>query len=75
MPPIFDSGVKSYVIGVYTVQQPFPVNWKGEPDVRCEMCRFYNWQKRCRLNDQIVEYPDRYIGSNCPLIFEEENNE
>lgn len=73
MPPLFESGVQSYVIGVATVQNPFPVNWKGEPDVRCELCRFYSRNgKRCYLNGEIVEYPDKYIGSQCPLIFEED---
>ena len=73
MPPIFESGVKSYVIGQCKISNAFPVNWRGEPDVRCEMCRFYSRNgKRCYLNGEIVEYPDKYIGSNCPLIFEEE---
>lgn len=71
--PIFDSGVKSYVIGTATVENHFPVNWKGEPDVRCELCKFYSRSGRaCRLNQEIVEYPDKYIGSKCPLNFGEE---
>ena len=68
--PIFDSGVKSYIVGRAVVENHFPVNWKGEPDVRCELCKFYSRAGRsCRLNQEIIEYPDKYIGSLCPLNF------
>lgn len=70
--PTFESGVKYYITGKHTVYVYFPVNWKGEPDVRCEMCRFYSRTGHsCRLNGEIVHYPERYIGAECPLIFEE----
>ena len=73
MPPTFESGVKAYVIGTATVENPFPVNWRGEPDVRCEMCRFFSRSGHiCRLNQELVEYPEKYIGSRCPLKFGEE---
>lgn len=72
--PSFDSGVKRYIVGTYTVAVSFPVNWKDQADVRCEMCEFYSRAGHsCRLNHEIVEYPDKYIGSMCPLNFEEDN--
>ena len=75
MPPTFESGVSAYVVGTCIVEVNFPVNWKGEPDVRCEMCRFYSRTGHgCRLNGAVVEYPEKYIGSQCPLNFGEENN-
>ena len=71
--PIFDSGVKSYIVGTATVTVNFPVNWKGEPDVRCELCECYSRTgHRCQINRAIVEYPEKYIGSQCPLHFGEE---
>lgn len=71
--PIFDSGVKSYIVGTATVTVNFPVNWKGEPDVRCELCEFFSrTSRRCQINRAIVEYPEKYIGSLCPLNFGEE---
>lgn len=76
--PNFDSGVKSYIVGQATIHVSFPVSWRDEADVRCEMCQYYSRQARsCRLNGKIVEYPDKYIGSHCPLEFyvEEENSE
>ena len=73
MPPTFESGVKSYVVGKYVAYANFPVNWRDEQDVRCEMCRYYNRSgKRCNLNGEVVEYPEKFIGSMCPLTFEEE---
>lgn len=67
---IFDSGVASYVIGRAVVEVGFPVDFRGNPDVRCEQCKFLNRTGRsCQLNKEIVEYPEKYIGSKCPLEF------
>lgn len=72
--PSFDSGVKRYIVGTYTVEVNFPVNWKDQPDVRCEMCEYYSRAGHsCRLNHALVEYPDKFVGSQCPLTFEEES--
>ena len=71
---IFDSGVQAYVIGRATVTASFPVNWHGEPCVKCELCKFYSRSgRRCHLNGGIIPYPEKYIGPECPLNFEEEN--
>lgn len=70
---IFDSGVQSYIVGTATVKVNFPVNWHGEPDVRCELCEFYSrTSRRCQINREIVPYPEKYIGPMCPLNFGEE---
>lgn len=64
----FDSGVKEYVMGVATVYNSFPVNWKGESDISCKQCRFFRTTSRtCALNDEVCEYPDKFVGSKCPL--------
>lgn len=66
----FETGVSSYVVGRATVEVYFPVDRRGEPDVRCELCKFLNRTGRsCQLNKEIVAYPEKYIGSNCPLEF------
>lgn len=71
--PTFETGVKSYIVGTATIEVFFPVNWRGEPDVRCELCKFYSRSGHaCRINNQVVEYPEKYIGSQCPLNFGEE---
>jgi hypothetical protein len=76
VPPTFESGVKAYIVGVATVAVNFPINWKDQADVRCEMCEFYSrGGHSCRLNHAIVEYPEKFIGSQCPLNFESTEKE
>lgn len=73
----FSSGVKRYIKARATVEVSFPVDWRDNPDVCCRQCTFYHRStQRCALNQSIVEYPEKYIGSNCPLEFitEEEEN-
>lgn len=66
--PDFDSGVKSYITGVATVYVHFPVNWKGETDISCKQCRFFRTTSRsCALNDEMCAWPDKFVGSKCPL--------
>lgn len=69
----FDSGVKSYIKGRCMVEVGFPVDWKGKSDVSCNQCPYYGRSsKSCQLNKSIVHYPDKYIGFNCPLVFEDQ---
>lgn len=64
----FESGVASYVIGQATVKVGFPVDIKGNADIACKHCRFYvKATQRCALNQEIVNYPEKYVGANCPL--------
>ena len=73
MIPRIDSGVSSYIKGRSTVEMFFPVELSGNSCVCCELCRFYcPNSRRCSLNDAVVEYPSKYIGSQCPLEFDEE---
>ena len=66
----FSSGVKEYVFGTATVCTTFPVDLKGNADVCCAQCSFYRRSsKMCSLSGDICEYPDHYIGSECPLEF------
>lgn len=72
----FESGVTSYVVGQYTVSVPFPVDKRGNPHIRCEMCEFFSHSSsRCRLNGKICEFPNKYVGSFCPLEFEKSNDD
>ena len=73
----FDSGVKRFIKAKVTIEVGFPVDWRDNPDVSCKQCNFYiRATQRCALNQSIVEYPEKYIGSHCPLEFisEEEEN-
>lgn len=66
----FESGVSSYVVGSCMVYAHFPVDMKGNPYVRCELCEYFSRNsRRCRINNAICEWPDRYVSSQCPLNF------
>lgn len=73
MPAIFESGVTAYVHATATVNVFFPVDAKGNADVNCYQCEmFHRTSSRCGINGKICAYPQKYIGQNCPLIFEKE---
>lgn len=70
----FDSGVASYVIGRATVTVGFPVDFKGNAEIACKHCPFFvRSAQKCGLNQEIVNYPEKYVGVNCPLERIEEN--
>ena len=70
----FDCGVKRYIIGRATVEVGFPVDWRDNAEIACKHCNFYvRATQRCGLNQQIVNYPDKYIGSCCPLELDIDN--
>ena len=69
----FESGVARYIIGTATIRNHFPVDFRGNEDVCCEQCRYYQrYRRSCNLNDAICEYPSKSRGSQCPLTFEED---
>lgn len=69
----FESGVSGYVTGEYTVKVFFPVDHKGNAEVHCYMCKFFSRNNGiCQLTKEVSEYPTKYIGSHCPLIFDGE---
>ena len=65
---MFESGVSSYIVATATVGVNFPVDFRGNSHVCCAMCDL--WSKtsgRCPLTHAISEFPDKYVGSRCPL--------
>jgi hypothetical protein len=71
---IFDNGVASYVIGQATVRVAFPVDFRGNAEIACKHCKFYvRATQRCALNQEIVNFPEKYVGANCPLERIEDN--
>lgn len=64
----FDNGVGGYVIGRAVVEVGFPVDFKGNAEIACKHCKFYvRATQRCALNQEIINYPEKYVGANCPL--------
>ncbi len=69
---MIESGVLGYITGTATVTVHFPVDLSGHADICCRQCWYYRkTYSTCGINGQVCEYPDRYIGSRCPLIFDE----
>lgn len=73
----FDSGVSGYIKARCTVEVGFPIDWRGNAEVACKHCPYYmRATQRCALNQEVVNYPDKYIGHECPLEFDiEKENE
>jgi hypothetical protein len=64
----FDSGVMKYIKAQAVVEVGFPVDWRGNAEIACKHCKFYvRATQRCGLNQEIVNFPERYIGNECPL--------
>lgn len=73
----FSSGVKRFIKARAVVEVGFPVDWRDNPEIACKHCNFFvRATQRCGLNQQIVNYPEKYVGEWCPLEkIEEEENE
>lgn len=66
----FSDGVKAYIIGECTVRAHFPIDWRDNADVNCYQCIFFSRSNGvCSLTKEICEYPQKYVGSCCPLEF------
>lgn len=64
----FESGVSNYVKATAQVAVYFPVDWRGNVSICCDQCKFYRpTYRKCGLNDEVCEYPNKYVGSRCPL--------
>lgn len=74
--PSFESGVSRYIYGKTEVTAHFPVDLKGRYKVCCNLCKFFRRTAQlCGLNGEICEYPQEYIGSSCPLNFDEQGED
>ena len=68
------TGVARYRTGYCLVKIQFPVDFKGNESVDCMHCFLYQRQSgKCPLTGQISEYPERYVGSHCPLELEDDD--
>lgn len=72
----FDSGVKRFIRTRAVIEVSFPVDWKDNAEIACKHCNmFVRATQRCGLTQQIVNFPDKYIGECCPLELIEEGEE
>lgn len=64
----FDSGVMKYIKAVAVVGTNFPVDWKGNAEIACKHCNYFvRATQRCGLTQDIVNYPEKFVGATCPL--------
>lgn len=67
--PNFESGVHHFIHVEATVCMHFPVDLRGRADVSCNQCEFLRRSsKSCALNGRIVQYPEHYVGADCPFL-------
>lgn len=64
----FDSGIQDYIVAEATIRTAFPIDKKGQPHIACRFCDAFNTvTKRCILTQEVVPFPDNYVGHQCPL--------
>ena len=69
----FDDGVARYIKARAVVEVGFPVDHRGSIEIACKHCKFFvNSTRRCALTQQVVNFPERFVGSECPLEAVEE---
>lgn len=69
----FDSGVSGYIKTQATVTVKFPVDFKNSSAVACKFCRFLtHTTQKCVITGEIVPFPEKYVGMECPLENKEE---
>lgn len=70
----FDSGVMKFIRAAAVVETGFPVDWRGNAEIACKHCNFFiRATQRCALNQEVVNFPERYVGHCCPLEIVEED--
>ena len=72
----FDSGCKRFIKARAVVEVSFPVDWKDNAEIACKHCPFYvRATQKCALNGAVLNYPEKYVGYECPLIRVEETED
>ena len=70
----FESGVKRYIKGTATLTVFFPVDFRDREFISCEFCRLFSRSSgRCNWTSEIVPFPEKSVGYECPLEREETN--
>ena len=68
----FDTGVAGYVRTAAVVRVNFPIDFRGNEAIACIHCLYLSSNMRiCQLNKAVVDYPEKYVGRECPLETEE----
>lgn len=64
----FDTGVQGYVKAEAVVTTYFPIDRRGNVEIACKHCNYFvNSTRKCGLTQTIVNFPERFVGTDCPL--------
>ena len=67
----YPEGIPGYIVGRCEVVNYFPINKRGDVDLCCDQCKFYVMRnRRCYLTNELLNYPERDRGRECPLELE-----
>lgn len=73
---MFENGIGRYVHTQTTVDVYFPVDEKGNVYDKCTFCPLYNAHtRRCMQTQEILAFPDKYVGYYCKLKEVKESEE
>lgn len=68
----FETGVSKYIHASAVVNVYFPIDLKGNADISCSQCYYFRRNyKTCGLNGEVCQYPEKFVGSECPLRLED----
>lgn len=68
-----ENGVKRFVKARTAIEIAFPVDWNGREYICCAQCPYLSSNERmCQLNKRPVQFPQKYVGYDCPLAIMEE---
>lgn len=65
--PNFESGVKEYITGYAVVEVSFPVDWRDNPDISCNQCKFFSRSTGRDTGSKRVPQPLRWIALSAHL--------
>ncbi len=73
---MFENGVSGYITGIAEIKVNFPIDEKGRAEIACKHCPYLSSNERmCQLNKKPVAYPNKFVGQDCPLHEEANDNE
>lgn len=63
-----DNGVKAFLMTQTVITVGFPIGFSGQVEQNCFHCKFFTHSSGvCQLTKEVSEFPQRYVGSHCPL--------
>jgi hypothetical protein len=64
----FDNGIARYITAETIIKIKFPVDHKGRAYTVCKYCDMYSiYANQCRITQEHIVNPDKYVGCECPL--------